>query len=137
MIVRLAPGLRAALAAHASRAAPEEACGLLFGRAEGGTVAVESARAAANVHEGDRRRAFTIDPQAQFDAMRDERAGGPALVGVYHSHPEGSAEPSARDLEGAAGSGLVWLILARQGEAWTAKAYDADAAGLSAATLEG
>ena len=32
------------------------------------------------------------------------------MIGCYHSHPNGRAEPSAFDLEGAAETGFVWLI---------------------------
>jgi proteasome lid subunit RPN8/RPN11 len=48
-------------------------------------------------------------------AHKAARAGGPALVGYYHSHPSGPAEPSVRDTEGAMGDGALWLILAGGG----------------------
>lgn len=95
-----------AMRAHAARAAPEECCGLLFGRE--GTV--EQARAAANVAQ-DRLRFFEIDPQALVDAHRAARAGGPQVLGYYHSHPGGPAEPSATDRAMAAGDGRIWAIV--------------------------
>jgi len=45
-----------------------------------------------------------------FMAIRLERQGGPRLVGHYHSHPNGSTEPSPRDLA-AAEPGKLWLIM--------------------------
>ena len=90
----------------AAAAAPDrEICGLLFG-AEGG---VDRAEAVDSVAENPSE-TFEIDPRALFAALRAERAGGPRLIGHYHSHPNGSAEPSPRDLE-AAEPGKYWLIV--------------------------
>lgn len=100
---------RAALAAirvHAGADPAREACGLLLGTAE----RVVEARPTANVAP-DPMRHFEIDPAALFAAIRAERGGGPALIGYYHSHPSGVAEPSARDTADAAGDGKLWLIL--------------------------
>jgi len=96
-----------AIAAHAARAAPEEACGLLLGEAE----RVLEARPAANVAL-DKARRFEVDPQALIDAHRAERRGGPRLLGYYHSHPAGPPEPSAVDRETAARDGRLWAIAA-------------------------
>ncbi len=55
---------------------------------------------------------FEIDPAALFSAIRAERAGGPRILGHYHSHPNGSATPSARDAAMALQPGRLWLIVA-------------------------
>ena len=104
---------RAALAemlSAATTAAPEECCGILFGR--GGRI--ERALQAANVASEPRRR-FEIEPQALVDAHRAARAGGPQVIGYYHSHPGGPAVPSATDREQAAHDGSVWAILGEGG----------------------
>ena len=44
--------------------------------------------------------------------LRAARAGGPRLVGYYHSHPTGAPEPSATDRAQAAHDGRVWAIAA-------------------------
>lgn len=95
------------------RAAPDECCGLLLGC----DAYVEEARPAANV-AGERRRHFEIDPQALVDAHRAARAGGLQVVGYYHSHPAGLAEPSATDRAMAAGDGRVWAIVGETGIAF-------------------
>jgi proteasome lid subunit RPN8/RPN11 len=97
----------AAMRAHAAAALPHEACGILLG--EGGRIT--EARPAANVHPAPRTH-FAIDPQALIDAHRAARAGGPQVLGYYHSHPSGPPEPSATDRAGAAGDGRVWAIIA-------------------------
>lgn len=76
----------------------------------GDAARIEHAIATANVAD-DPARAFEIDPAALFSVLRAERAGGPALVGHYHSHPNGCAEPSPRD-RAAAEPGKLWIIMA-------------------------
>lgn len=91
---------------EAADAAPDrEICGLLFGSEN----CVARAEPVDNVAENPSD-TFEIDPRALFAALRAERAGGPRLIGHYHSHPNGSAEPSARDLA-AAEPGKYWLII--------------------------
>lgn len=55
---------------------------------------------------------FEIDPATLFAALRAERAGGPKLIGYWHSHPSGSVEPSQRDIEMADIDGKIWVIVA-------------------------
>jgi len=93
---------------HAAAAHPQEACGILLGA--GGRIT--EARAAANVHPSPHTH-FEIDPQALIDAHRAERAGGPAVIGYYHSHPRGPAEPSPTDRACASGDGRIWAIIGR------------------------
>ncbi|MFM5885339.1 MAG: M67 family metallopeptidase, partial [Novosphingobium sp.] len=66
---------------------------------------------AANVHP-DPARHFEIDPAALIAAHKAERGGGPQLLGYYHSHPNGRADPSPSDRAQAAGDGRLWAIIA-------------------------
>jgi proteasome lid subunit RPN8/RPN11 len=93
------------ISAEAVRVFPEEACGLLVGRQD----RVEHAIRARNVHPNPRTH-FEIDPQALVDAHRAAREGGPEVLGYYHSHPSGPAEPSVTDQAMAAGDGRVWAV---------------------------
>lgn len=97
---------------HVAAQSPvHEICGLLFGSPD----RIESAASAANV-AADPQRQFELDPAALLAAYRRERAGGPAVIGHYHSHPGGPARPSATDAASVSGTGRLWLILGR-GEA--------------------
>lgn len=107
MAVLVTSDVIATLIAEASRAAPAECCGLLLGR----NGRIVEARAAANV-AADPLRRFEIDPAALFAAHRAARAGGPELIGYYHSHPAGHPRPSATDCEHASGDGRAWAIVA-------------------------
>jgi proteasome lid subunit RPN8/RPN11 len=97
------------LAIHAAAAAahPREACGILLGEGTSITEAIPT----NNVHPTPHTH-FEIDPQALIDAHRAARAGGPQVLGYFHSHPIGAAEPSATDRASASGDGRVWAILA-------------------------
>ena len=92
--------------AAAEKAAPREACGLLFGDFD----AISDVQVTENVAENPERH-FEIDPKALFAALRAERAGGPKLAGYWHSHPSGDATPSAIDAAMAEGDGKLWLIV--------------------------
>jgi proteasome lid subunit RPN8/RPN11 len=97
----------AGIRAEVAVAHPREACGLLFGdegRIDGWQIA-DNVAAQLEIE-------FEIDPTVLFAALRAERAGGPRLIGYWHSHPNGKAEPSALDWEAAQNDGKVWLIFA-------------------------
>ena len=93
--------------AAAAAAHPREACGILLGT--DGSIA--EARETANVHPAPHTH-FEIDPQALIDAHRAARAGGPQVIGYFHSHPAGPPAPSATDRASAAGDRRVWAIVA-------------------------
>lgn len=84
----------------------QEICGLLLG-GEGRIVAILPA---ANV-AADPARHFELDPAVLLGAHRAARAGGPRIVGHYHSHPSGHPVPSATDAACAVPDGSLWLIV--------------------------
>ena len=107
MVIELTSGALATLIEEATNAHPRECCGLLLG--EGARI--ERAVPAANVH-ADPERHFEIDPAALIAAHRAARAGGPQILGYYHSHPNGRAGPSGEDLAMAERAGRIWAIIA-------------------------
>ncbi len=115
MAMRISRVLLERILAEAAAAPDREICGLLFGN----DLEIMDAVSAANVSPRPED-SFEIDPQSLFDAARGARAGGPAWIGHYHSHPRGAAEPSARDREAAVGTpAQLWLILAGESaELW-------------------
>ena len=96
-----------AIFTQAAEAHPHECCGLLLG--EGGRIT--HAHPPANVPP-DPATHFEIDPAALIAAYKAEREGGPRILGYYHSHPNGRAEPSPTDRASAAHDGKVWAIAA-------------------------
>ncbi len=95
-----------ALQGEAAKALPDECCGILLG-SENRIEAIVPTR---NIHPSPQTR-FEIDPQALVDAHRTARAGGPQIIGYYHSHPDGPAQPSATDSALANRDGTVWAIV--------------------------
>jgi len=125
MAFRIAHKLLDTLIRSAKASPDREICGLLFGADD----CIARAEPADNVAESPQD-TFEIDPRALFAALRAERAGGPRLIGHYHSHPNGRAEPSARDLA-AAEPGKYWLIIAGA----TARLWLADPGGFTEVKL--
>ncbi|WP_120716292.1 Mov34/MPN/PAD-1 family protein [Tsuneonella amylolytica] len=113
MEIEVSSEVEPAMLARASAAYPREACGLLLGRA--GTI--ETATLAANVHSNPDTH-FEIDPQALVDAHRAARAGGPEVIGYWHSHPHGPPAPSATDRAHGTGDGRVWAIVGEGRVGW-------------------
>lgn len=105
--LRISSALRERIVAETILDPALEACGLLFGRGH----LVTGIRPCRNV-AADPAARFEIDPVALLGAHRTARSGGPAVIGCYHSHPTGRAEPSARDAADAAPDGSIWVIVA-------------------------
>jgi proteasome lid subunit RPN8/RPN11 len=98
------------IAEEARVAFPHECCGLLEGVRNGAAITVTALHPAENLSQDDDR--FEIDPADHFAALRSARVSGHEIVGCYHSHPNGKAEPSARDSESSWDEGFVWVIAA-------------------------
>jgi proteasome lid subunit RPN8/RPN11 len=114
--------------AAAIRAYPDECCGLIAGRRDAAGIRVLSVHETDNLAE-EKKRGFLIDPAAQFALLRASREGDAEVIGCFHSHPNGRAEPSERDRAEAADDGFVWLIAAgnaQEGFSIRAYLFDAD-----------
>ncbi|MDA1356428.1 MAG: M67 family metallopeptidase [Proteobacteria bacterium] len=109
------------IADHAEADYPREACGLLLGfqRADG-HIEVTQVAASKNMAAPGLNDRFEVDPELRLRLMRQARdsvpvgaeGAGRGIIGHYHSHPDGSARPSATDLAMAWEPGLVWLVTA-------------------------
>ncbi|HEY5049022.1 MAG TPA: M67 family metallopeptidase [Rhizomicrobium sp.] len=98
------------LADEARAAFPRECCGLIEGirdKTAAHAVAIHATRNAAL--EADR---FEIDPAEHIRLLGQLRGTAKEIIGCYHSHPNGLAEPSKHDLAGASREDFLWLIVA-------------------------
>ena len=120
----------ARIEALARDAFPYECCGLLIGVGRNPDSAVRVTRIAEsrNLAAPERMDRFEIDPALQFSLMRELRGSDEAIIGVYHSHPNGRATPSPRDLEDARDPSLIWLV--------TAVSHGTDQAGANTKAFE-
>jgi len=112
-VLHLKPGALAEIIAAAEAATPEECCGLLVGRRDGAVLHLVQAVAARNLAP-DPTRHFEVDPVTLLTTHREARDVGLEVLGPYHSHPRGEAQPSTTDKARAADAGVggeVWLIV--------------------------
>lgn len=104
----LPQSLYQALVAHAQEQWPQEACGLLRGRAGRATAFLPAANVAAQP-----RTDYQVDPQALLQAL-DWEDQGDELIAIFHSHPTSPAIPSPVDVARALYPDSVYLILSLQ-----------------------
>ncbi len=120
MVVEIASRLIERLVAEAEMAAPQECCGLLIGR----PGRIDSIMPAANVAARPTD-SFEIDPAALLRGHREARGDGKIVIGHYHSHPNGSRQPSLRDAARAVEDAQIWLIIAGGSvSGWRATSHD-------------
>lgn len=110
MTFEISSELQQEMLSQAARTPGIEVCGLLLGAGRRVTNVVQSRNVAA-----DAARLFEIDASVLIAAHRAERTGGPAILGCYHSHPNGRVGPSLQDAEMADQIGWLWIIIAGGG----------------------
>ncbi len=108
---------------HAIREFPYECCGLLIGEVEGEEAVVLETIETRNVHEGDRRVRYQVDPMMYYEAEKRAEEEGLEVIGVYHSHPLGRPEPSVIDLENAVPGFFYIIVSVRDGSIGGASAW--------------
>lgn len=87
---------------HCSAAYPDEACGILAGR-DGRVEKVYLMRNARPSPVS-----YEMEAEEQLGVMKDIRAAGLVLVGIFHSHINSAAYPSSIDVEQAYWPGTLF-----------------------------
>jgi proteasome lid subunit RPN8/RPN11 len=105
-LVRLRNDVLQGLTKEALKRPGHECCGLLAGRGGVITRAFQATNAADVTTK-----AYEIAPHELFRLMREIRAAGLELLGIYHSHPACENWPSARDIERAYYPAAAYFIL--------------------------
>jgi proteasome lid subunit RPN8/RPN11 len=120
---------RRELVAGLEEAYPAEGCGVLLGEEDGPDRRVTEVRPAENrwPERGDRGGRYLVDPGTLRRLMDREAAGGPAILGFYHSHPDADPVPSETDRELAWPWYLYLVVPVREGEAGEGRAWQLDA----------
>lgn len=106
----LEKSLRDRIASEALKELPRECCGLIEGMLEDHGARAIAAHPVRNLAEAPDR--FEIDPAEHIRLLRKARETGRAIIGCYHSHPNGKPEPSSHDRENASDAEFIWLIAA-------------------------
>jgi [CysO sulfur-carrier protein]-S-L-cysteine hydrolase len=109
--VGLPAQIRSAIIAHAEFCMPEEACGLL---AVDKTGRLRMVYAMTNIERSSVR--FTVAPGEHYGAIGNAERRGWVIGGSFHSHPQSTAFPSARDIAGALDPSWLYLVLGMTGD---------------------
>lgn len=109
--------LRASIQAWAALRYPREACGLLLGQRRGSSVQVSRVSEARNLDTERARERYDLDPVDHLAAEVQARAEGVEVVGIWHSHPDRGAVPSATDVAQAWGGWSYVIVAVSAGEA--------------------
>lgn len=94
---------------HAISVLPNEACGLIAGRVDGGNKQIDKVYLLTNTDQSNEH--FSLDPKEQLSAVKDMRAQGYVPLGNWHSHPETPSRPSEEDKRLAYDKNASYLIL--------------------------
>jgi proteasome lid subunit RPN8/RPN11 len=105
MNLTLEPDVYESMLATARAAAPLEACGLLAGTGQCVTKCYVLTNADASPEH------YSMKPEEQFAAIKDMRAAGLKMLGIWHSHPASPARMSAEDMRLAYTPDVAYVIL--------------------------
>ena len=83
------------MVAHAREDLPNECCGMVGGRDGEATEVVRVVNAAATPLR------YEMDPQGQYNALKQIEDNGGELLAIYHSHTKSAAYPSQTDVNQA------------------------------------
>jgi proteasome lid subunit RPN8/RPN11 len=110
-VILLPPAQLKQVTDAAESAYPAEACGLLVGRIHPrGELEVVRVVESPNLSATRANDRFEVDPRVRLKVMREIEDTEDRLIGLFHSHPDRPAQPSATDLDNAWEPDLVWLI---------------------------
>ena len=110
MTLYLPEHLRVEIIDHCLAEAPNEGCGLIA-VSENEVVEVYKTANADRSPSG-----FTIPPEEHYAALTDAESHGWEIGGVFHSHPNGTASPSAVDIGEALDPEWFYLVVGLSGE---------------------
>lgn len=107
-MVNIPPRVVAGIRRHAVSLAPSECCGGLIGRMAGNRIEVRAVIPLENAAPEPGQ--YLIEASTVLRLERHAVCAGMHVVGFYHSHPSGCAEPSATDLA-LASPGYLYVIV--------------------------
>jgi proteasome lid subunit RPN8/RPN11 len=104
---------------HSYDGLPDEACGLLVGRA--GAAMAERFEPTANTAQS--ARVYTVDPKDHLRIDRQAEADGLEVIGVVHSHTHSEPYPSPTDVEQAPDPRWHYVIVSLRDDAPMIRSY--------------
>jgi proteasome lid subunit RPN8/RPN11 len=124
MTLSISPDLQRAIHAHGEAAYPNEGAGLLLGQAADGQKTLVDIMPLANEWDaGEQYHRYLITPADMLRGETEAARRGLDVIGIFHSHPDHVAEPSAMDRDWA----LPWfsyvITSVRQAKAEVSRAW--------------
>lgn len=116
-MIRVHPTHMEMMQVHVDSSAPEEACGIIGGRAGQANIVIPI----ENMYHSPVR--YRMEPQAQWNALQYLEREGLELMGIYHSHPSGPEEPSLSDVKQAYYPEAFYLIWFKKEGIWQCSAF--------------
>lgn len=101
MKLEISANARTVMQEHAIQTYPNECCGFLYGEENNSTRKITIAREVKNSKAGNQKRRFEISGKDYLNAEKFALDNNQTLLGIYHSHPDHPAKPSAHDLKQA------------------------------------
>jgi proteasome lid subunit RPN8/RPN11 len=108
--IRIQADVLQSMIGHARQDPRIECCGLLAGR----DGIIERVLPAENVAVN-RATSYAVATKQVVQLMREIRAAGLEMLGIYHSHPNGKSEPSPTDIAMAGYPDAVYFIVSPAG----------------------
>jgi proteasome lid subunit RPN8/RPN11 len=93
--MRISQSLVDEMVAHSREDLPNECCGMVGGRDGEATSVVRIVNSAASPLR------YEMDPQGQYNGLKQIEDGGDELLAIYHSHTKSAAYPSQTDVNQA------------------------------------
>ena len=128
-MIRIPREVLDSLSKHLISTYPEEGCGLLVGTINAGVKEVIEAIPVKNVYagtSGSKRNRYSIDPLEYMRIENEVSNRGQAVLGVFHSHPDAPAVPSAYDKEHAVPTFSYLIVSIRGGKVEEVAAWQID-----------
>lgn len=117
--MRISRDLIDEMVVHAREDLPNECCGMVGGVDGKATSVIRVENSAASPLR------FEMDPQGQYNALKEIEDGGGELLAIYHSHTKSAAYPSQTDVNQAVNwPDAIYVIVSLEDEgAPDVKAY--------------
>ena len=128
-MVEIPTAILEAICAHGEAVYPQEGCGLLLGQVVDGRNVVSDFRPMLNAWpvEAEKGTRFQMDEGEWISAEIQAGNTNLNIIGIFHSHPDHAATPSAYDLDWAAYSSYSYLITEiRKGKATSSRSWRLD-----------
>ena len=109
---------------HSEKNSPSEACAILFGGIDNGSVIVKDVFLTKNIEDSPVN--FTISPEELILAYDTAEKNGLDVSAIFHSHPGSVAYPSTTDKKYMEINPVPWVIFSNIHDEFKAYIFDLD-----------